>query len=156
MKLSKTAGLLIMAVILSGCSSKPEFAEVSGTITKDGKPVNSVEVRFVPVDGALNRYNAFGVSDDEGKFTIAIPGHEDKVCCVGKCKVTVREGPIPNQLRADLESSDRNVSRKADIELKRFKSSLKNRPIPKEYTRLHSTPLQPDVTAGTFEFLIEL
>lgn len=156
MKPLQIALLLLVAVVLSGCKSEPEFAQVSGTITKNGEPMNLVEVRFVPVDGALNRYNGFGITDDEGNYTIAIPGRDDKVCCVGKCKVTLREGPMPDELRANLESNDRSISRKADHEMKKFKASLKNRPIPRDYLRLHSTPLMADVTNGEFEFPIEL
>ena len=153
MKPLQIALLLLLAVAVSGCKSEPEFAKVSGTVTKNGKPVNSVEVRFVPVDEALTRYNGFGISDEEGNYTIAIPGRKDKVCCVGKCKVTVREAPMPNELRGKMENSD---SRTVMGELKKFKASLKNRPIPKNYQRLHSTPLKPDVSVGEFVFPIEL
>ena len=152
MKPLQIALLLLLAVVLSGCKSEPEFTKVSGTVTKNGEPLNSVEVRFVPIDEALTKYNGFGLTDDEGKYTIAIPGREEKVFCVGKCKVTVREGPMPNELRGNLE---RNEGGGAGA-IKRFKASLKNRPIPKDYQRLHSTPLKPDVTAGEFEFPIEL
>lgn len=147
----KVTLFLLLTVVLIGCKSEPQFAKVSGTVTKNGDPVNSVEVRFVPVDESLTKYNGFGISDDEGNFTIAIPGREDKVCVVGKCKVTVREGPMPRELRANLESGGRGSNG-----LKKYKASLKNRPLPKDHERLHSTPLKADVTDGEFEFNIEL
>jgi len=39
-----TSGLLPLA----GCSRGPEFAEVEGTVTLDGKPLDNVEVVFLP------------------------------------------------------------------------------------------------------------
>jgi hypothetical protein len=146
--------LMLLAVAMTGCQSEPPFTKVAGTITKNGEPVSMVEVRFVPVDDKLGKYIASGISDEEGKFTIAIPGREDEVCCEGPCKVTLREAPVPGDIRGQLESNEGRGG--GGNKLMQYKKSLKNRPIPRKYERLHSTPLMFEVTAGQAQYDIEM
>lgn len=116
--------------------------------------MNRVEVRFVPADDTLNKFIGSGISDDEGNFTIAIPGREEDVFCEGPCKVTLREAGVPNEIRGQLESGEGRQG--GGNELKRYKASLKQRPIPREYERLHSTPLAFEITSDQAEYNIEL
>ncbi|HEY1187285.1 MAG TPA: hypothetical protein VGE74_06485, partial [Gemmata sp.] len=39
------------AVALVGCSDEPQFVDVSGTVSYEGKPVEDGAVTFVPTDG---------------------------------------------------------------------------------------------------------
>lgn len=60
--------------LLTGCGSRPgpkpdveRVVPVSGTLTYQGKPLESYQVTFLPVDG---RRAAVGITDAEGKFTM--------------------------------------------------------------------------------------
>ncbi len=144
MKPSSILFLLLLVVVASGCDSEPTMTQVSGKITKDGQPINRVEVRFVPLNEKHGKFIASGLSDDEGNFVIGVPGREEALCPIGQCKVTVREGPMPAELRGRLETADRGNGGGNDY--KKYKASLRHRPIPRKYERLHSTPLIFDVT----------
>jgi len=67
--------------------------------------------------------------------------------------VTVREAPLPNDIRGSLEQDE---GREGGSALMRYKASLKGRPIPSQYERLHSTPLIVTVGSGEFNLPIEL
>ena len=62
-------GLLSVA-ILAGCSGSVEtLVPVSGTLLVDGKPLDGVELTFVP-DGLKNSRGGFGKTDESGDFTV--------------------------------------------------------------------------------------
>ncbi|MDY3552496.1 hypothetical protein R5W24_001579 [Gemmata sp. JC717] len=83
------------AVALVGCSDGPDLADVSGTVSYDGKPLDDGAITFVPADGKGG--TAGGVIKD-GKYTAArVPTGHTKVVIsgskvVGKKKVY----PTPN------------------------------------------------------------
>ncbi|WP_417385005.1 carboxypeptidase regulatory-like domain-containing protein [Gimesia sp.] len=59
-----------MSVLVAGCGSgeeTPPLAEVSGTVTIDGKPVSGASVIFEPKFQAAS---ASGGTDKDGKFTL--------------------------------------------------------------------------------------
>lgn len=146
--------LMSLALLLTGCGKgDPDLTPVSGVVTKNGEPVNRAQVRFVPIDGELSEFIGAGITDDDGKFTIKIAGREGDLCCTGQCKVTIREAGIPAEIRGRLEGSGGGQGGGA---LQQYKKSLKNRPIPKDYERLHSTPLLLEVTTEQQEYNIEL
>lgn len=147
--------LLLLSVTLAGCKSEPQFSKVSGTVTKNGQPVARVEVRFVPLDEKLNKFIGAGITDEEGKYTIAIPGREEDVCCTGQSKVMVREAPIPDEIRGQLQQDEGRGAGNMSA-LQQYKASLKNRPIPKSYGVLHSTPLKADIAPVEDVYDIEL
>lgn len=69
----KTFGLLLligaMCLATSGCggvSDLPELAEVSGTVTLDGKPVAGIIILFKPDKGRPG----MGTTDAEGKYKL--------------------------------------------------------------------------------------
>ena len=141
---------MLALVFVVGCGkAEPVLTKVSGRITNGGKPVNKVEVRFVPSGEGLGDYIGAGISDEDGNFTIAIPGRKDELCCTGNCKVTVREAPLPGDVRGRLESKEGRGG--GGGALMQYKASLKNRPIPRAYERLHSTPLTFNVTTDKSE-----
>jgi hypothetical protein len=64
-------GLLIVATCLGpGCSAPSTTGEVVGTVTLDGKPVDSGTVQFKPVDGQTS---TAGATIDKGKFSVVVP-----------------------------------------------------------------------------------
>ena len=72
--------LLAGAVILvAGCSSSP-YAEVHGSVTVDGQPVEKGSIRFEPLDG---KSTSEGGVIENGKYTVAkVP--------IGTVKVDIR------------------------------------------------------------------
>jgi hypothetical protein len=72
--------ILILALALSGCSSKNQPVRVEGIVTLDDRPVEGVMVVFIP-EGTISR-PASAMTDSEGHFSLttfkegdgAIPG----------------------------------------------------------------------------------
>lgn len=69
--------LCIFGLSLSGCGSEesnlPELTPVKGTITVNGDPAAGVTIILYPQQGAAGNTpqdTAFGISDDNGHFTI--------------------------------------------------------------------------------------
>ena len=56
---------------LAGCNRGPEYGEVEGTVTLDGKPLNSVEVVFLPDPDKGNRGpRAAAYTDERGHYQL--------------------------------------------------------------------------------------
>lgn len=59
--------IAVAAVMAGGCSSKVRLAEVGGTVTKAGKPLPKVWVRFAPAEGGRP---AEGRTNDDGRYAL--------------------------------------------------------------------------------------
>jgi hypothetical protein len=59
--------LLGAVVLLSGCGDAPDLVQVQGRVTRAGKPVPGVILRFQPEEGRPS----MGKSDAEGKFKLS-------------------------------------------------------------------------------------
>ena len=70
-------GLVLCALLIAGCDAS-KFAEVSGTVTVDGKPVSAGSITFLPVDGLTP---TAGGQIKDGKYSVKVP--------VGPMKVTI-------------------------------------------------------------------
>jgi len=83
---------LLCAVLLVGvgvgCSGRnpnyPELAEVTGTLTVNGKPVKNVTVTFTPKEGGRASH---GSTDADGNFYLKFGG-SDKGAILGQHEVT--------------------------------------------------------------------
>jgi hypothetical protein len=72
-------GLLVGTILtffLMGCGQREEKATVSGSVTLDGAPLQSGQIRFVAVDGQTP---TAGAAIAGGKFTTSPPPGEKKV-----------------------------------------------------------------------------
>ena len=137
-------------VSMSGCGSgAPPIVPASGTLTINGKPLNNAEIRFVPMaEGLDGNYVASAFSDDDGNFELSLPTKPG--CCACECKVTIVEGPAPDEARRlDEEKGDSRL-------MEKFRRSLKNRPIPPAYGRLGTTPFVITVTPDKTTYDLEL
>lgn len=88
----------LLLVIASGCSQSPFDADVSGTITLDGTPVEPGVVIFSPIDRSRN--SSRGKIDAQGRYFL-VTQHERGVNS-GSYNVSVRvfekgEAPAPGQ-----------------------------------------------------------
>lgn len=144
----QAVGLMAAALVLVGCGkAPPEIVPVSGRVTLDGQPLPNVEVRFIPtVTGLDGNMIGTGVTDDEGNYTLRLPGKTESGACACECKITITEGPVPAELR---EGNDQ-------MAVTNFMKKLKNRPIPKVFNRMADTPLSITVTPERVDYPIKL
>jgi hypothetical protein len=147
-RISQAVAVLVTALVLIGCGpAPPQIVPVSGTVTLDGKPLPNAEIRFIPTRPGLDgNMVGIGVTDDDGKYTLRLPGKTESGCCACECKITVTEGPIPDNLR---EGDDQMAATN-------YLKNLKNRPIPKAFTRMADTPLSVTVKPDQTDYPIEI
>lgn len=83
--------LLVLASV--GCGSQVELGTVSGTVTKNGKPADSIYVNFMPdpsskTPGAMST----GITDDQGRYELTYEGEErPKGAAVGTHRVVLND-----------------------------------------------------------------
>ncbi|MFK7768778.1 MAG: hypothetical protein AB8B55_16270 [Mariniblastus sp.] len=137
------------ALFLVGCGTPPpEIVPVTGRVTIDGKPINNVEVRFYPtIEGLDGNMVGIGVTDADGNYKLALPGKPDSGACACETKIVIMEGPLPEGIRGGPNERE---------ETAKFEKSLKNRPIPKDMTRIADTPLSVTVTTDQTVYDLEL
>jgi hypothetical protein len=143
-----SAAALAVALALAGCSkSSPDLVTVEGEVLLNGQPLPNATVTFVPmIEGFGAEYMASGVSDEKGHFKVVCPGKNGAP--VGENRVTVTNPSPPEGARGQ--------SAAAQAKAAAFFASLKNRPIPRQYTTVVSTPLVINVTASQAEYRLEL
>lgn len=91
--------LAILCLSLVGCGSDMKVAPVSGTVTLDGAPLAKASVLFQPDAGGRP---SFGVTDQNGKYTLAYSMHEQGAE-VGSCTVKISTKMQPE----DSDGSDK-------------------------------------------------
>src|SRR5262252_2054040 len=80
------AGCAAALVTLTGCSGGPEFAQVTGTLKANGKPLENVQVEFWP---EVTGRRSIGVTDKDGKFSLATDDGARQGAVVGSHKVVL-------------------------------------------------------------------
>jgi hypothetical protein len=79
---------VLLLTVASGCGeTKPTVAEVTGTVTLDGKPLELVHVEFWPEIGP----RAFGKTDEAGNFKLITDDRTQEGCPPGRNKVSLRD-----------------------------------------------------------------
>jgi hypothetical protein len=83
-------GLILLLPLLIGCGNPgvAPTAEVTGTVTYKGAPLENVNVVFTPANGRP----ATGTTDAEGKFSLSTFAADDGAV-PGEHTVTIAEGP---------------------------------------------------------------
>jgi len=135
--------LVVAFCLIAGCGETvPDIVPLTVSVTKPGgKPVNAARVRFVPLLESLDgNFIATGVTDDDGVCEIALPGNEKSSITVGVHKVQVLEAGDSEEAKAAYMSGDPSLSLQE-------KRNRKNRPLPRRYERLSSTPLKYTITS---------
>jgi hypothetical protein len=90
--------ICIGASLLTGCSRR-EFAEVTGTVTLDGKPLDHVEIQFLPAPDKGNAGpTACAYTDEQGRYRLRCDKEEKEGTVLGPHRVcfvdiTVIAGP---------------------------------------------------------------
>jgi hypothetical protein len=129
----------VLVWLLSFHSGK---AQVSGTVTLDGKAVPGAQVVFLGED-EKNEAPIVAVADDEGKYRLI--GHDSAGIPTGKYRVAVSK----------MALKDGTVPVGERLEQARAQGLLRN-VLPKVYEDRATTPLQFDVQAGSRTINLEL
>ena len=142
----KLCSCIAILLLFNGCrkESPPPIVPAKGIVLLGGKPLPTAQVRFIPQIGFGADYIATATTDDQGRFTLQCNGQQG--ACAVDNMVTVNEPDIPPQLQGE------NAQRELAVYLR----SLKNRPIPRNYASLASTPLRVTVAEGQEEYKLEL
>ena len=135
--------LAVVVCLVSGCGGDPvpEIVPLTVSVTKPGGlPLNGVRVRFVPMQESLDgNFIGGGVTDSDGVCEIKLPGKSESGITVGKHKVMLLETGGSDEAREAYMNGDPSAVEKE-------KKNRKNRPLPKIYERLSSTPLKYDIS----------
>ena len=101
------ASVGLVSLAIAGCGGKniPDVAPVNGTVRVDGRPQSGVLVRFLPdpEKGNNSSFEAFGVTDQQGKYTLrySFAGKEGEGAAVGWNRVVCNDStvtlPVPGQ-----------------------------------------------------------
>ncbi len=138
---------MLFALLQAGCGkslpSPPPIVEVEGLVLLDGKPLNNVEVHFVPVVNCGVQYIAKGITNQQGQFKLTC--NKQPGACACENRVLVREAPYPAELKKET----------AQLQWIKYRESLGERP-PKRYANLADSPLITNVQAGKKEYTLEL
>jgi hypothetical protein len=139
---------LIGAALLPGCAKgPPTVTEAEGRVLLNGQPLSSASVQFIPqLDGYGAEWNSAGFTDADGKFQLKCALKNLPGAVVGTHWVVVTEMPIPGEYR-----SQENQGR-----YEKYLTSLANRPIPREYGELRTTPLKVEVKKGQKTYELSL
>ena len=136
--------LLILAVAV-GCTRRPDpvLAPVTGIVSLDGMPLEHVLVRFLPAERGISAdWISEATTDEKGRYELTSPRGPGAV--VGRHRVTVSEGGVPDEIRDDQGK------------VAAWLGKLKGRPVPQRYGTTATSPLEIDVEAGGSEKTLEL
>jgi hypothetical protein len=139
---------LMGATILPGCGkAQPTVTEAEGRVLLDGKPLSAASVQFIPqLDGFGAEWNSIGSTDADGKFQLQCAFKNQPGAVVGTHWVLVTEMPVPGEYRSQENQGG----------YEKHLASLMNRPIPRQYGEIRTTPLKVEVKKGqkTYELAL--
>lgn len=144
------ASLLAFAIGCGG-SNVPDLVPLTAVVkSADGEPLSHLKLRLIPQDNSLDgNYIASGVTDDEGKCVLVLPGREESAIPACVHKVLIVEAPESAEARQAYMQGDPTA-------VERELSERKGRPISKDYGTLQHTPLTIEVSADKPELEIVL
>jgi hypothetical protein len=139
---------LVGATVLPGCAkAPPTVTEAEGRVLLDGKPLSGASVQFIPqLDGFGAEWNSIGSTDADGKFQLQCAFKNQSGAVVGTHWVLVTEMPVPGDYRSQENQGG----------YEKHLASLVNRPIPRQYGEIRTTPLKVEVKKGqkTYELTL--
>jgi hypothetical protein len=132
MRRSIATAMIIVLLVVTGCSGGPTFAPVTGTLTVGGKPLENVQVEFWP---QVSGPRSIGMTDKDGRFTLTSDNGNDQGAVIGSHKVVLVDlapyAKVPVNMPREVE--------KVNLASVRFG---------KQFADPNRTPLQKVVTAG--------
>jgi hypothetical protein len=142
MSFRKAVGLSGLLVALVGCGPSQQVAEVTGTVTLNGKPLEYIHIEFWPSNGP----RSIGKTNADGKFTMELDDRSRPGAVPGKHKVALRD---------TWPSKDDYLSDGGDwVDMSNGRKSR----IHSKYYDPPTSPLTVDVQAGqpnNFDFSVD-
>lgn len=135
-------GCLVLASVLvsAGCSDSVRLAEVQGTVTVNGKPVDKIQVEFWPIDKGPR---SIGVTDSDGRFTLTTDDGKRTGASVGSHKIVLKDVGI---------MGDKFLGRAGeDVDMTQGKKPR----IANLYGDVQTTTLERQVTSGKITIELE-
>jgi hypothetical protein len=134
--------LALVALWANGCSPKAEFAEVSGVVLLDGKPMPAALVEFLPdpEQGTHGPVSA-ATTDEEGRFRLV--SHDQ------------RQGAVIGRHRVLIQDARSIPQAVTDFSKVKAPPVLPSR-IPNAYGSAASTPLRQEVKPGSQTITLEV
>jgi hypothetical protein len=130
--------LSVAAMLTTGCGRKgPDVVEVTGRITKGGKPVSFVTVSFMPERGRTS----VGRTDADGRYDLDFSKE-------------IPKGAVPGRHKVYFAVSQERID--APVNLKESKYHPQMAQILKKFGSYQTTPCQVEVTHSSPEVNIEL
>jgi hypothetical protein len=119
-------------LLLGGCSNGPTIAEVEGTLTMDGKPLDGIQVEFLPELGP----RSIGKTDAQGHFSLMTDDGKRKGAAIGSSRVVLKDvGILGGKFMGRAGE---------EVDMTGGKKSL----LPQIYTTIQGSPLTAHVEAG--------
>lgn len=132
MRIFTWAVLAACLLALSGCSRGPRMAYVEGTVTKDGQPLDQIQIEFWPENDGPR---SVAVTDAAGKYVLKSDDGKRDGAVVGTHRVVLRDAGIWGGV----------IGREAEgVDLSKGKKPR----VGPQYADAAKTPLKKDVVAG--------
>lgn len=135
--------LLLVPVVMLGCSSEPSRYSVTGTVSKDGAPAPFVIVNFHSVSGDA-KASGSGKTDANGQFSVGETGKNTGFQS-GDYKVTFSQTMVKG--KPTLAGSGGKAEEKVATE---------KEAVADEYRSLETTPITASIGSGTNDFKFEI
>jgi hypothetical protein len=138
--------LVTLALMTCSCTHVTPLGEVNGTITRGGKPLDGIQVTFLPdPDKNTAGPTAGAVTDEHGRYTLSAATGNASGIVVGHHRVTLRD--LKNYQPAGGRGGGRGPE---------SSTAATPRRIPTIYEDAGSTPLTREVKPGAQSIDIEV
>jgi hypothetical protein len=137
--------LVLLPLLLTGCSKVPPMGTVSGVVMLDGQPLPDVEVQFLPdPEQGTRGATACCYTDEQGRFTLRTERHHTDGALVGTHRVVfvdIAALPIPGSLPGMSAMLGRDDAVGLPAVPRKEQKPKKNR-VPPWYTDPNQTPFR--------------
>ena len=143
----------VIAMLIGGCGGpdRPPMGRVSGVVSYNGAPLDSGEVKFIPIQGAESDRPAIGVIESDGSYKLTTFNTGDGAV-VGQHKVLVTV-PRPVETMGENVDEESGMMPSFDQPMPEYDDVSG---IPSKYGNLDSTPLRYTVEQSGNTIDIEL
>ncbi len=151
MRIPVRGTLVYLALLLAGgCThTPPPITPAEGVVLLNGEPLPNALVQFAPdLEYFGAEFNSTGITDEKGQFQLTCRSKSEPGAVVARHRVVIIDAPPPAGARGQSEA--------AQEKLTQYLKGLKNRPIPKMYSAVGTTPLTVDVTADQKVYTLKL
>ena len=130
----------VLLAALTGCAGDDRVAEVSGTVTLDGDPIDAANVTFMPTEGGRP---AVAVTDADGNYALSTFGDKDGAV-IGTHTVTIEA--VEETVSAKMEEAAEEYGSLSEV-MVRPQSKIVWR-VPQIYSERDTSGLEFEVIRG--------